>query len=320
MSNFKFVRPRMTGASGGLLLQGARDTSHIDWRPSEPPSLTGVRTVRLNVEATGLKWWKGDRPIAISIGLPNGTTYYLPWGHNGGNLDEAIVKMWCLRELWNKHIENINTKFDIHMLRVWGVDLEAQGCTFSDVAHDLALLDDHRYRFGLDILANEFLPHIPFVPRLDESHMADYHAGEAQRRSRFNVELVRELSDIFRPRLIEEDLMRVKKLEEQVIPVVCEMEKNGCPIDVEKLDRWRKSCEQDYLRLLYQINRETGVKFEVTTASWIKLFAHLNIPVTERTAATLSHPEGGAWGGTPSRPSRGARSRGGEWGARGLGR
>ena len=43
-------------------------------------------------------------------------------------------------------------RFDLHHLREWGVDLEGVS-TASDVAHSAALLDDHRTRFSLDLLA-----------------------------------------------------------------------------------------------------------------------------------------------------------------------
>src|SRR5580765_754672 len=95
-----------------------------DWVPREPPTLDGIHDIQIDTETTGLRWWDGDRPIGISICLPDGTTQYLPWGHRGGgNLDEATVKRWALNELKGKRITNLNTRFDIHMLRAWGVDL-----------------------------------------------------------------------------------------------------------------------------------------------------------------------------------------------------
>src|SRR5690606_22920260 len=116
--------------------------------PEAPPDLSQDKIIFLNVEATGLRWWAGDLPLAISVFARN-RGYYLPWGHSGlGNLSEEVVKEWARRELWNKFIVNINTRFDVHMLRKWGIDLEAQNNTVSDVGHMMALLDDHRLRMN----------------------------------------------------------------------------------------------------------------------------------------------------------------------------
>src|SRR6266851_1824839 len=134
-------------------LHPTRLTAHSTWEPDTPPSLDGIHEIALNFETTGLKWFDQDRPIALSLGLPDGRSFYLPWGHRGGgNLSEDMVKHWAQRELRCKLIVNINTRFDVHMARVWGVDLESQGNEVSDVSHYAALLDDHRQHLSLDSL------------------------------------------------------------------------------------------------------------------------------------------------------------------------
>lgn len=219
------------------LFDSLRDDISHSWKPENPPSLDGIHEIFLNLETTGLKWFDGDLPISCSL-LAGNKIYYLPWGHRGGgNLDEATMKRWAERELRGKHIININTRFDIHSFRSWGVNLEDQGNTVSDVSHYAALLDDHRHHMSLDSLIPDYLGEIP-MKRLDETQMASYHAGEAAPRSMYNVEAVKRLRDVMWPMLDAQDLQRVRALEDQVIYVVCEMEKNGAPIDVELLDRW----------------------------------------------------------------------------------
>ena len=89
------------------------------WTPSAPPSLDGVPTVAIDLETTGLRWWDKDRPIGISITTSH-ASHYLPFGHAGGNLDEAVVKEWARRELRGKHLLGLNLKFDLHFMREWG--------------------------------------------------------------------------------------------------------------------------------------------------------------------------------------------------------
>ncbi|MCG3774244.1 MAG: DNA polymerase I, thermostable [Nitrospira sp.] len=269
-----------------LIEPAARGPVHNDtWRPEAPPSLSGIDEVYLNFETTGLRWFDKDRPISCSLWAGD-RAYYLPWGHaGGGNLDEAVVKEWAKRELRGKLITNINTRFDIHMARVWGVDLEAQGNRVSDVGHYAALLDDHRMLMNLDSLVRDYLKEEPMA-RLDESKMASYSAGAAAPRSMYNVEVVHRLKQVFWPKLDEEGLQKVRLLEDEVIYVVCEMEKNGTLIDLELLDQWVKDTKREYERHLMELWKLTGLKLNPNSSKDAqKLFQHLKIPMVEVTSS-----------------------------------
>jgi DNA polymerase I-like protein with 3'-5' exonuclease and polymerase domains len=276
-------------------------TTDTHWTPPTPPSLGRVATVAVDLETTGLQWWAKDRPIGIAVTSELGTCY-LPFGHRGGgNLDEAVVKRWAQTELRHKHILNLNTRFDVHFLREWGVDLEDQGCTVSDVAHSAALLDDGRKRFSLDILARDFLGQEKVGKDLDATRMADYHAGDVAPRAEADTRQVWELEQLFKPQLAAENLQRVKQLENQIIFVVCEMEKNGCPIDLYTLNKWLHDSGQAYLRLIWNLYRDTGLNVNPQRPTdLIKLCQHLKLPVhdtpdgrpsfTDAVLSTYDHP------------------------------
>lgn len=248
------------------------------WLPKEPPSLSDVHEIELDVETEGLRWWSGDKPIGFSVALPGGYTQYLPFGHRGGgNLDEAAVRRWAERELRGKHITNLNTKFDVHMMRAWGIDLEAQGCTVSDVAHHAALLEDHRgdvwsdgkyHGFSLASLVEDFLEGEKKVTAeesgrpLDPRRMADYHAGVIAVRAEADVRQVQKLKHAMRPRLAAENLTKVLALEDRVIYVVCEMEKNGTLIDVDLLDRWMIEIDREIGALAMSISQLAGFQVD----------------------------------------------------------
>ena len=212
-----------------------------------------------------------------------GPSFYLPFAHlGGGNLDESVVKRWAQEQLKNKHICNLNTKFDIHMLREWGVDIEGGGNTVSDVAHSAALLDDHRQRFSLDRLSQDYLGQEKVGKDLNASEMARYHAGQVAPRAEMDVAQVLALRSHFAPLLKKENLERVQKLENEIIFVVCEMERNGTPINTELLDQWIYESEQAYLRGLWEIYRETNLTINPSAPTDLeKLFSALNLPIAE---------------------------------------
>jgi DNA polymerase I-like protein with 3'-5' exonuclease and polymerase domains len=253
------------------------------WSPEAPPCLDGIHEIELDCEATGLRWWEKDRPIGIAVQYGD-KKQYLPWGHRGGgNLDEAIVKQWAERELRGKKITNLNTGYDNHMLYAWGIDLEAQGCILSDVGHYAALLDDHRVRFSLEDISQDWLGRGKIGQELNKKRMADYHAGQVAPYACVDVELVHDLKEVMLPEIKAQGLEQVLSLEEEIIYVVCEMERNGAPLDLELLTKWAKEAEQEFLRCLWKIHRNTGIKFEPTTKGWIKLFEHEKIPIQDYT-------------------------------------
>src|ERR1017187_10430751 len=96
------------------------------WRCPTLPSIAsaGISVVRLNFETTGLKWFDGDVPVGFALDYPVADGFaslYHPW--------DDRAKDWMNREIRDGVlVENINTRFDVHVGREVGVDFEAKGC------------------------------------------------------------------------------------------------------------------------------------------------------------------------------------------------
>jgi DNA polymerase I-like protein with 3'-5' exonuclease and polymerase domains len=249
------------------------------WIAQEPPDLSHAKDIIVNFETTGLKWQRGDAPVGVTVGTLDGQIKrYLPFGHQGGgNLDKTSVVRY-LQSLRNKHITNAHTSFDLHMARVLGVDFESQGCTVSDIQHTAALLDDHRRRFALDILATDYLGGIE-VPRIDETNMQQYAAADVAPRAEYQAQLIAELHAVMYPLLQAQDLMRVQHLEDSVIYPVVEMEKNGALLDMELNEQYHNECITQHNRLLWEVSREVGFAFDTTPKSWRRVFEKYQLPV-----------------------------------------
>ncbi len=277
------------------LLEASPPAAIRDYRPDEPPDLTGIDEIILNFATTGLNWHAGDRPAGVTVCSMDGKlSRFLPFAFAGGNLDEAVVKRWMQEQVRGKKITNSKTKFDIHHAREWGVDLEAQGCTFSDIQHTAALLDDHRKRFSLDVLAADYLPHLQTEGRLDESQHHRYHAADAASREHFTAQLVGKLRDVMYPEIDKQELRVVHNLEDAVIPVVVEMEKNGSPIDMALLEEYGTRCTKIHSDLMWEISKECGFAFEHTAHGWKKLIEWLKLTppegFSESELNTVDHP------------------------------
>lgn len=270
------------------MLEGVKD-----WQPPELPELRQFDSVILNFETSGLKWYADDRIISAVLRTPDGVSRYLPIRHEiGPNIPEGQFFEWMRRELRGKKIQNIKTKFDLHMARADGVDLEAQGCTFGDVAHLAALLDDHRIRFNLDLLAKDLLDWDVTDDGLGKLPYGIQHEGQFKKLPAGivapygirNVDQVARLYEMLEPQIDAEDLRRVLDLESQIIPVVVEMEHNGAPLNVELLERWVKESEEEIKDALYTIKKATGIDLEegkkgFRRADTIRLFNFLKVPL-----------------------------------------
>lgn len=241
------------------------------WRPDTIPELNGEKHIVLNAETTGLKWWDGDRPVGWSFWLPgSGRHGYLPMRHEGGGNHPVEQVHRFLGDLRGMHIDNTNTKFDIHMSREDGVDLVEQGNTFGDVAHVAALLDDHRRRFKLDALSVDILGWDvtkdglgPIPTQITSEQEFQYlHASYVAPYAVRNVEQVTKLLAAFRQRIADEELVEVHDLEQAIIPVVVEMEHNGTYLDVDLLRDWQQRATSDLEDALHQIYMKSGMKMD----------------------------------------------------------
>lgn len=250
-----------------------------DWTAEAPPSLDDVKEISLDTETNGLRWWDKHRPIGISVGYED-KFQYLPFAHASGNLDEAVVKRWAQRELRGKHVSGLNLRFDLHMLNTWGIDLEEQGCTFSDVGHQAALIDDHREHYGLDVISKDYLGEGK-ITGLDGRQMAEYAASSVGPYAEQDVRLVSRLTKHFKPLLDGDGLQRVKQLEDDMIPVVVECERNAAKLDIGLLKVWAKRTEQTVNRLISDIHEQAGILINPRSPiNMAMLFNRLKLPAT----------------------------------------
>lgn len=294
-SLFEEARPAQTLAQ---FLSSESPVARLDvnFVPDEPPDLTGIDEVVLNFATNGLEWAKGARPIGVTVSTLDGKlTRFLPFGFQyGGNLDEAAVKRWAQEQLRGKKILGARPKFDCHQSRCWGVDLEEQGCTFSDIQHTATLLDDHRKRVALDALCADYFPGEPFVGRVDEARHQEHHASEVAERERFTAQLVGRLRARMYSELEKQELIEVQKLEDECIPAVVEMEKNGSPLDLELMEKYHAECSRRHGDMLMEVSHEVGFAFDHTAKGWQRLFEKLGLPPTdgndEATIFAIDHP------------------------------
>lgn len=197
----------------------------------------------VDFETTGTDRFR-DRPVGLAVATPDDRAFYFPFGHRGGNLDEDTVRRWARRELRDKTLTGSWMKFDTHMSRNWDLPFSEMNVRLRDVQHQACLLNERRRQSGLDLLAKEYLGESKHELPFSKSQIARAHSSLVGPYAEQDVRLTRRLDLAMRPMIVKEDLQRVLDLEDSLIEVVVEMEWNGAPIDIPKLERWRVEVRQ----------------------------------------------------------------------------
>ena len=283
----------MNPQHGNLPLSFSLSGERKRWRPPEPPERQNEKLVVLDLETSGLKWWDNHRPGGVGYFFPeSGRIGYLPWGHvdDPCNLDEEAMRRWFNREIRHCHVLNTNTRFDLHMAREWGADLEANGCTVGDISHYAGLLDDSRKRFSQAVLCEDFGIDEGKVETVDGiklhgAMMMHYPASIVAERAIGDVRQVWKLWEVMEPDLKAQNLMEVKQLEDDLIYPVCEMERNAARIDLTRLNEYLKLCHEEEKRIAWKLHKMTDIKnFNPKSPShWEKLFIKQCLPSPGRT-------------------------------------
>ncbi len=297
---------RTWSPSGAKIFEGLRTVAKSDqgslfvresttnWRAPEvlPDFDDRYGVVGFDTE-TSHKGWRNpkNKVVGLSVAAEDGKDYYLPWGHlGGGNLDKGRVISWANRALKGKTLVMAEAKHEIQMMRREGVDFEALGCKIREVQFPPALLSDARRSFQLNDLAKDFLNEEKLD--IDAGSIWEMPASEVGPYAEKDARLNLKLDTAYAPLIAAEDLGCVLQLEYDLIYCVCEMERNGVPLDVPKLAQWRQEANRRRDHELLQLYQETNTKINPNSAKDLGvLFDKLGLPYG-RTKPTKVFPNG----------------------------
>lgn len=258
-----------------------------EWKPPlDLPDLSNIHSIGFDTEHPPLSKHVA-KPCGFSFKTPAGK-YYLPFGHEGGgNLDPEKIHRWAKHELRGKRIVGLNIGNDSEVMRNWGVDLEAQGCTLHDIAHSAALLNEYRRKgFSLDALGHEYIGRGKKNLNLDKDTIHLQHSSVIGEYAEDDAEIAYDVDEVQQKQIQEEDLGRVQDLEDRLIWCNNHIERNGARIDREKLKEWSDKTamlQGDILFSMWKENPNLG-RMKLTSAGWSRLFGYLGIDNPNRTA------------------------------------
>lgn len=204
----------------------------------------------LKEKGPGWAWGEGYI-LGVSISTPNWKQYYSCSHNSGNNCDPKDLFAWLKKELANPDLNVVfaNAPYDIGWLQYHDVRVRA-------IPHDVivmaALLDEHRFKYGLDELGRDYLDiskdssglieyagrvGLPqnidkLMPRLREIP-GDVVAPYAKQ----DAELTRLLFDRLMMGVCTDGIQKVYNLERRLIPMIVDMRMRGVPVDIEAAEK-----------------------------------------------------------------------------------
>lgn len=120
------------------------------------PDLSRYDMFSVDTETRGLDFH--GRPVGMSIATPDGKSWYLSWGHEGGGNNTTLeaVRQWAAVELTRPNQLKIffNAPFDLRMLAYVGIEVRGP---IEDASTVCALLNERERSFALDRLAEKYI-------------------------------------------------------------------------------------------------------------------------------------------------------------------
>lgn len=242
------------------------------------PDVTKYPQISVDCESTGLEWYKDDRAFGVSVYLPTGDVEYYDIRKDRNAFH------WMKDNLWNaKKIVNHNIKFDIHMLRATGINLNPANCECTMIR--AALIDEHLLQYNLDALLKKYLK-----MSKDNDIYADLAAifgGKPTREvqilnlHRAPVDLVARYANIdtegayklweWQEAEIErQDLHQVWGLERRLFRHIVEMERRGIRIDPNEAHRRAEELDRVSAETVAELNKLAGFEVNPNPSGSIK--------------------------------------------------
>ena len=276
------------------------------WRALSPdrwPNLQNEKIIGLDVETYdpnltthGPGWARHDgHLVGISVATSRNNSWYFPMRHTikpKQNLNPDKVLEWAADNLSGLSTKvGANIGYDVGWLREEGVYV---GGKFIDIQHNEKLIDENKFNYSLEALAQQYLG----VGK--ESHklykwLARFYGGKIDGKQRANIyrappSLVGPYAegDAWEPLKIWkkqqvtikiEGLERVLDIEQRLIPMLIDMRFRGVRVNLDYAEQMRERLIKMEAKIQYQLDKIAGkhVRFNAP-ASIVGGFENLGIP------------------------------------------
>lgn len=230
-------------------------------------TLLQQKEVSMDTETTGLDANNAEL-VGLSFAYKAGEAYYIAVPKQEKGILEFLEILRPLLE--NEKIRKIgqNLKYDYIILKWYGIDLKGE---FFDTMLAHYLLDPDT-RHNMDVLSENYLGYTPIsITELigkgkNQLNMRDIDVAKVTDYASEDADVTLQLQQVFEPMLIDAKANKLaKEIENPLINVLGDMEKEGVKIDVEQLVKFSRDLQEDIGKLENTIYHKAGHRFNIAS-------------------------------------------------------
>jgi len=230
--------------------------------------LLAEKRISFDTETTGTDANMADL-VGLSFSIKPGTGYYIPVPAEREEAQLIVDEFRVVLE--NEDIEKIgqNTKYDILVLKWYGI--QVKGKLFDTMlAHYLI---DPDTRHGMDVLSENYLGYSPIsITKLigakgkNQGTMRDVPVIDVVDYAAEDADVTLQLAHIFEPKLKELNAAKLaEEIENPLVYVLADIEKEGVRIDIETLKAYSKELETEIIKFEQNVYDKAGIKFNLAS-------------------------------------------------------
>jgi len=222
----------------------------------------------LDTETTGLNVLEA-KLVGLSFGWDS-ATYYVPVGHNFGQQPEFSYAMGKLKPVFeNPEIKKVlqNAKYEMHILK--GLGIELNGVSMDTML--ASYVKDPSYKHGLkqqafSLLDYEMTPIEELIGKgKNQITMAQVQVDKAAEYACADAKATWELGLYYNKNLSDEEKKLLYEIEQPLVPVLVEMERNGVSLDTASLKELSRELQDNLDKIEAKIYQFAGEKFNINS-------------------------------------------------------
>ena len=244
--------------------------------------LSAADVVSLDTETTSTNAIEAQL-VGLSFAIEEKKAYYVPVPEQANEAQNIVNRFKPIYENPNTLKVGQNIKYDLEVLRSYGVAL--QGPLFDTmVAHYLLQPElRHNMDFMAEVYLNYETVHIDALigPKgKAQKNMRELAPSEVYNYACEDADITLQLKNVLQPKLVEAGVERLfNEVEMPLIPVLAEMECNGVRIDTAALKETSQVFTERMLQLEQEISQAAGKTFNVASPKQVGdiLFGEMKI-------------------------------------------
>lgn len=255
------------------------------------------KRISFDTETTGVDANLVDL-VGLSFAIEAGKGYYIPTPQNK---EETLGILEEFRPVFED--ENIikigqNIKYDMLVLKWYGIELKGE-LFDTMLAHYLI---DPDTRHGMDVLSENYLGYTPIsITSLigpkgkGQLNMKDVPVEKVVDYAAEDADVTLQLANVFEPMLLERNANKLAaEIENPLIYVLADMEKEGVRIDAETLANYSTQLQEEILKVELSVYEKAGLKFNLASPKQLGevLFDHLKLDPKAKKTKTGQYQTG----------------------------